>query len=493
MQLLSGHKATRAALPLAFLFLGGALGLANCAGASSSPGGSPAALAVPVGLWAVDPTLVDEVVPLTQALVRARPENPPGKTRAALEVVAARLRAAGIEPELKAYGEDGHANLWAVLPGRNRALPPLVLMGHSDVVPADAADWSSPPFEAARVGEHLVGRGVIDMLGMVALQTLTLVALKTSAVPLERDVVLLVEGDEEVAGLGAQAALRDWPALRGAWAVLTEGGFLLESYLRPGEDLAAITVAEKGILQVTLSARGPAGHGSVPLQDAAPDRVLRAAQRVLDREVPRRVTAPVEAQLHALGAQRGGIEGFVLTTPPLSTLVGQSVLEATAQSRALLRDTCALTLMSAGVKRNVIPSTASASFDCRLLPGTTPEGFRDRLLVLVDDPRVDLSVALSRAPSASNPDHPLVRALGARLKAEMPALVVLPILTRGSTDCSFLREAGVPCYGLIPVRLSDQELDAMHGTDERVRVVELEKGLSRLVDVSAALAASAAN
>lgn len=486
------HTTTRAAPPLAFLFLGAVLGLLGCAGAATAPGGAPPAPTVPVGLVPLDPALVDEVVPLTQALVRSRPENPPGRTGAALELVAARLRAAGIEPELKSYGDDEHANLWAVLPGRNRALPPLVLMGHSDVVPADAADWSSPPFEAARVGERVVGRGVIDMLGMVALQTLTLVALKSSAVPLERDVVLLVEGDEEVAGLGAQAALRDWPALRGAWAVLTEGGFLLESFLRPGEDLAAITVAEKGILQVTLSARGPAGHGSVPIPDAAPDRVLRAVLRVLDREVPRRVTAPVETQLRALGEQRGGIEGFVLTTPPLTQLVGQQVLEATAQSRALLRDTCALTLMSAGVKRNVIPSTASASIDCRLLPGTTPEAFRDRLLTLVDDPRVDLTVAVSRAPSSSNPEHPLVRALGARLKAEMPALVVLPILTRGSTDCSFLRDAGVPCYGLIPVRLSERELDAMHGTDESVRVVELERGLSRLVDVSAALAADRA-
>lgn len=300
-----------------------------------------------------------------------------------------------------------------------------------------------------------------------------------------------MEGDEEEDGAGAQAALRDWPAVRGAWVALTEGGFLLEGYLRPGEDIAAITVAEKGILQVTLSARGPAGHGAAPMPDAAPERVVRAVARVLARDDHRRVTPPVEAQLRALGAQRGGLEGVALATPGLATLVGLSALEATAQTRALTRDTCAVTMLDSGIKRNVIPSTASATLDCRLLPGTEPRAFRDRLLLLVDDPRVDLTVLEARAPSASDPAHPLVQALTARLKAEMPGVVVLPILTRGATDCSFLRDAGVPCFGLVPVRLDERELDAMHGADESVRAVELEKGLSRLVDVVAALAGRA--
>lgn len=477
--------------PLAFLIATMPAPL-GCAGAALSQAAGTALPPVPVGLVELDPALVDEVVPLTQTLVRTRPENPPGNVRAAIEVVAARLRAAGLEPELRAYDGEERVNLLAVLPGKNRALPPLLLMGHVDVVPAEAADWSSPPWDAARVGDRVIGRGVIDMLGMVATQTLTLVALKTSGLTLERDVVLLVVGDEEVEGRGVQAALRDWPVVRRSWAALTEGGFLLESFLRPGEHLAVITVAEKGLLQVTLSARGPAGHGSVPLADAAPDRVVRALARVLGRDIPRRITPPVEAQLRALGEQRGGLEGLVLTTPPLSSIAGMAVLDATAQSRALLRDTCALTLLDAGVKRNVIPATASATLDCRLLPGTEPAAFRDELLRLVDDPRVDVTVVQARAPSSSDPAHPLVAAFAARLKAEMPAMVVLPILTRGSTDCSFLRQAGVPCYGLIPVRLDARELDRMHGTDESARTRELEKGLPRLLDVTAALAGAVA-
>ena len=301
MSRLALTPATRAAPPLAFFFaalVGGCVGRA---------GGSALHPQVP-SVGSPRPGAARRGGAPTQALIRARPENPPAAS-AAVEVLAARLRAAGIEPELRAFAGDERVNLLAVLPGKNRALPPLLLMGHSDVVPADAADWSSPPWEGALVGDRLVGRGTTDMLGMVALQTLTLVALKSAALPLERDVVLLVEGDEEVEGKGVQAALRDWPAVRGAWVALTEGGFLLESYLRAGEDLAAITVAEKGILQVTLSARGPAGHGSVPLPDAAPDRVVRAVARVLDREVPSHHGARASAAA-ALGEQRGGLRGW---------------------------------------------------------------------------------------------------------------------------------------------------------------------------------------
>lgn len=479
---------TRAVPPLALSFAGALLGCA--AGPAPAPAASSSAERMVT--LDLDAALVDEVVALSQALVRARPENPPGRERAVVELVAARLRAAGIEPELRAFAGDERVNLLAVLPGRDRTLPPLLLVGHSDVVPADAADWSSPPWEGALVGERLIGRGAIDMLGMVALETLTMVALAQSGLALERDVLLLVEGDEEVDGAGMRAALHDWPVLTGAYAALTEGGYLLEDYLRPGEDIAAIAVAEKGILQVTLSARGPSGHGSAPMSDAAPDRVVRAVARVLGREVERRVTPPVAAQLRALGAQRGGLEALALATPGLGTAIGMQVLEATAQTRALTRDTCALTMLSSGLKRNVIPATASATLDCRLLPGTTPAAFHDRLLAVVDDPRVDLTVALSVAPTSSSPEHPLVDALTARLKAELPGLVVLPILTRGTTDCALLRAAGTPCFGLVPVLLEARELDAMHGTDEGVRVRELEKGLSRLVDLVLSLAAPSA-
>lgn len=448
---------------------------------------------------AFDESLVGELVPLTTELIRARAENPPGDEGRVVAILAARLQQAGIEVKTAAVdGNDKRLNLMARLPGTPKAeqgLVPggtgaIVLLGHSDVVPADAIEWSVPPFEGAVHGDRLLGRGAADMLSMVALETLALVALSTLP-PAERpahDVVLLVTADKEVDGKGIQQALRDWPELKAARGAINEGGFLLESYLRPGEDLAAIAVAEKGLFQFVLETNGPSGHGSTPVDDAAPDRVVRAASRMLAHSSSFRWTRATERQMHDIADARGGVEGIVLANPPLATLLAQGTLEATPSSRALFRDTCALTMLEGGVKRNVIPATARATFDCRLLPGTDPVEFRDDVLITVDDPRVKLTVLNAASASGSDPDGAIVQMFRARVKQEMPAAVVAATLTKEATDCRFLRAVGVPCYGFIPIRITRDELEALHGKDESVRVAELEKALARLVDVTHALA-----
>lgn len=443
-----------------------------------------------------DEALVGELVPLTTELIRARAENPPGDEAKVVTILAARLQQAGIEVKTAALdGNDKRLNLFARVMGTSGSrAKSVILLGHGDVVPADAIEWTVPPFEGAVQGDRLIGRGAADMLSMVALEVLTLVALQ--ALPPEQrpahDVILLVTADEEVDGLGIQQALRDWPELKDSAGAINEGGFLLESYLRPGEDLAAIAVAEKGLFQFSLEATGPSGHGSTPVDDAAPDRVVRAASRMLAREASFRWTRATERQMHDIADARGGVEGIVLSNPPLASLLAQGTLEATPSSRALFRDTCALTMLEGGLKRNVIPPTSRATFDCRLLPGTDPLAFRDDVLATVDDPRVKLTVLNAAAASGSDPDGAVVNVMRARLKQELPAAVVAAVLTKGTTDCRFLRAAGVPCYGFIPIRITRDELEALHGKDEAVRVTELERALARLVDVTYALARSPA-
>jgi acetylornithine deacetylase/succinyl-diaminopimelate desuccinylase-like protein len=442
---------------------------------------------------AVDAALLDEVVPLAAALIRSRPENPPGHEHRAIAVLAERLTEPRLRAEIAPFetatsGGDARTNLRVDLPGTDPRRAPLVLLAHADVVPADPAAWSVSPWDGVVRGGALYGRGAADMLGPTALQALTLVALARQPLPLPRTIVLLVTGDEEGEGKGIQAALERWPDLKEAFAVLTEGSFLLESYLRPGEDLAPIAVAEKGLFQFRLEAQGASGHGSTPMDGAAADRVVLAAERVLRREPPFVLTRPVADNLAALGAGRGGVEGMVLGTPWLRDIVARRTMGATSTTRALVNDTCALTVLRAGDKTNVIPGRAEAVFDCRLLPDTSPAVFRDALLVAVDDPRVSLVPLQVHPATGSDPDHPLVEALRARLEREAPAPIVTTTLTKGATDCRFLRDAGVPCFGFSPIRLNAEELDAIHGDDERVRTDELEKGLSRLVDVVMALA-----
>jgi carboxypeptidase PM20D1 len=209
---------------------------------------------------------------------------------------------------------------------------------------------------------------------------------------------------------------------------------------------------------------------------------VQAAARVLRRDPRARVTEPVLRQLAALGRDRGGIESVVLGNGALARAVAPSLFDAPA-TQPLVKDTCALTMLSAGVKENVVPARASATFDCRILPGTDPRAFHDEMLALVADPRVTLTVFQAIAATGSNPDHALLDAWRARLKQEAPAMVVAPILSRGATDCRFVRAAGVPCYGFMPVHVTPEELDRLHGKDEQLRVVELEKGLQRMVGV----------
>lgn len=449
-----------------------------------------------------DPALLDEVAALTASLIRARPENPPGNEQRVVELLAPRLRDAGLEVEVAPFDPAGvdvapvaggradgpRLNLKAVLLGRDPRLPPVLLLGHSDVAPADPTRWSSPPYEAARQGERLVGRGALDMLSMVALETLTLAALAQADVPRERDVILLVTGDAEGDSDGIRAALRTWPVLAKAAFALDEGGFLVESLVRPGEDVAVVGVAEKGLFQFRLEATGDGGEGHTPLSGAAPDRLVAAVARLLEREAPFRLTPESERQLRDLGAATGGLEGALLEHPALAAAVARPLVENSPGLGAPTRDTCALTILDAGIKRSVIPARATATFDCRLLPGTDPAAFHDRVLTAMNDPRVKLTVLQAAAATSSDPDHVVVQAIGARVRQELPRAAVVATLGRPATDCRFLRAARVPCYGFVPVRVTRDELDAIHGDDESVRVPELEKGLARLVDLTAFLA-----
>ncbi len=451
---------------------------------------APALDTTPVPL---DPMLADDVVALTAELIQKRPENPPGDEGKVVDVVAAKLSQAGFTVDVRPFDGPTRTNLLAVLPGEDRSLPPFILLGHTDVVPAEAAEWSprAGPWDGAIDKGALAGRGALDMLGMVALQTQTMIALKAAGVVLARDVALVLTGDEEIDGKGVVAAIEAWPhVLRPGARVLTEGSYFLESMLAPGEDIAAVAVAEKGLFQFRLRARGPSGHGSTPQKDSATDRLVRAARRIVDVDRPLRLTTPTERMFGALGKSRGGVQGAVMANPPILLLVGGDTLAASATTRALLSDTCALTMMSAGQKVNVVPSMAEAVFDCRILPGTDPAAFRDEVLRTIDDPKVELLVISAIAASGSPDDDLVMHAIRARMKSELPAVAVVPILTKGATDARLLRSHGLRAYGYVPIRITADELDSIHGKDERVRVLELKQALPRLVDITAAIARS---
>lgn len=465
------------------------LPLLACASSPSTPGPAladgPPESASATAL--VDEDLLAELVPLARALIRTGgPQG--GGFRAALRLVDERLQAAGVFTERHASASA--ESLLARIPGAEPSAPPLLLVAHADTFPADPAAWpeDAPPFDGALVGEHLVGRGALDMHGPLALYTLGLVQLARLDERPHRDVLLLVTSDGEGAQLAIREALSRWPRLRFAEPALGKGGFLLEDGLRAGEDAVLVTHGEKGRLHVRLSTQGEALPAERATEPSAPGRLLQALGRVIGSHPEPRVPAALLPTARALLEARGGPLALLAQSDATLALVAEDVLAQDPLGAPLLASTCALLTLRSGAPTPVVPPWAEAELDCRLVPGQAPSAFRDRLLLAIDDPRVTLEVLDAVPASSSPPTGRLLEVLAERLAAERPGAPLLSVMSAKRTELGWLRARGIPAYGFAPLRVDRDELQALHGPNERVRVRELKDALNRVVDLMRALA-----
>jgi acetylornithine deacetylase/succinyl-diaminopimelate desuccinylase-like protein len=428
----------------------------------------------------------DEVIEHLRALVRCDTTNPPGNETAAAEYLAGVLGAAGVEARV-IESAPGRGNLVARLQAGATPNPAdaLLLHAHLDVVPARAADgWTHEPFSGDLADGFIWGRGALDNKAAAAMMLVALLALAGSGVPLRRDVIFAATADEEAGGFaGAGWLVGDHPELIDAAYCIGEGGGY--STVIGGKRFYPCSIAEKGFCRLRLHARGPAGHGSLPVPDNA-ILTLGAALRRISRPLPHHRVRAVEEFLGGLGRLVGGPAALALRelgrsgrgTGLLSaaTRRGSPALRDTArQLNALLRNTASPTVLEAGLRDNVIPATATATLDGRFLPGQTAETFVAELraalgprlarLVEIEVDRVGPAVEL---PWASPLADALVAAT-ARHDAEAP---VLPFMLYAVTDAKHLVK--LPSlrhlYGYNPLRaprgfsLPEQ----LHAVDERV-------------------------
>jgi len=412
--------------------------------------------------------------------------NPPGHEAPAIEFLADMLRLRGFEP-IVIESAPGRANLIARLPARNNKAQaqPCLLYAHADVVPADAAEWSIPPFEGRIEDGFVWGRGALDSkgLGVIFLQALTL--LKQSMLPLNRDLVLLIAADEEVSGAFGVAWLLDhYPELVQAEYVWDEGGVGLCLSNGPYPCLYQVAVAEKGSLTVRLVARGTPGHAAVPHADNPQDRLIRTLQRLRSWHHSPRLTKPAVKMLQTLAASQQFPRSFLFARadhlfwrPFLHNL-----LESDSLFSPLIRNTVSLTMLRGGQSSNVIPSQAEAELDIRLLPGEDPQEVLASLRSIIADPRVSIEVLempIDHPPSSIDTDF--YRALAQTLQTFQPPGLVVPYLTPGTTDSRFFRRAGMNAYGLTPMLLDIWELSRIHGIDERVSIANLRWGIQLVI------------
>lgn len=406
--------------------------------------------------------------------------NPPGNEAAAIEFLAKILRDRDLTPQI-IESAPGRTNLIVRLPTPHRAAaPPCLLYAHADVVPANSADWSAPPFSGQIKEGFVWGRGALDDkgLGVIFLQALTL--LKNCAPPLKRDIILLIAADEETCGRYGVAWLLDHhPDLIRAEYVWDEGGMGLRQSAK-GQYIYNIAVAEKGALTVHLTAQGTPGHASIPHRNNASDRLVRALSRLAEWHRPIRLTPPVIEMLHSLAPGQTFPRSLLfaharnkLTWPFLFPLLDQDALFG-----PLIRNTVSLTMLRSGQKSNIIPAQAEAKLDIRLLPGEDPAAVLGDIRAIIKDGRVlveaeEMPVAHSPSDSATEFFHALADTL---LRLSPPGLVT-PYLTPGATDSRFFRRAGMKAYGFMPMLLDNQELSRIHGVDERISTANLSFGI----------------
>lgn len=434
-----------------------------------------------------DTVAEQDVVSLAADLIRFDTTNRGGgdaREREAAEYVAARLAECGMNPVLL-ESAPGRANVVARISGSDPAAAGLLLHGHLDVVPADPAVWSVPPFSGELRDGVLWGRGAVDMKNAVAV----LIALarkwaRTGLGP-QRDIVLAFTADEEdTAAYGARWLVDNHAELFDgcAEAIGESGGFTFHA----GRDqrLYPIASAERGTAWLKLTAHGTAGHGSKPNADNAVVRLAEAVARIGAHQWPVRLIPTVKAAIDAIAtavsapADSAPADGTWpgTGTEPLARLGPAGSLVA-----ATVRNSANPTMLQAGLKVNVIPSEAVAFVDGRVLPGYEAE-FAAAMDELTG-PDVSWEYAHRERPVEAPIDSPLVAAMASALRAEDPGATVVPHCMSGGTDAKQFARLGMSCYGYTPMVLpTGYDYYAMfHGVDERIPVSALHSGL-RIMD-----------
>ncbi|MGI5429728.1 M20/M25/M40 family metallo-hydrolase [Streptomyces sp. CA-179760] len=427
----------------------------------------------------VDGQALDEVVTYTSDLIRIDTTNRGGgdcQERPAAEYAAARLAEAGIEPTLLERTK-GRTNVVARVEGTDPGAGALLLHGHLDVVPAEAAGWSVHPFSGEVRDGVVWGRGAVDMKNMDAMILAVLRAWARQGVRPRRDIVIAFTADEEASAEDGSGFLADEHAalFEGCTEGISESG-AFTFHDGNGRQIYPIAAGERGTAWLKLTARGRAGHGSKVNRDNAVTRLSAAITRIGEHEWPPRPTATVRAALTELAALYG-IDSDLTDVDALLDKLGPAakLVEST------VRNSANPTMLTAGYKVNVIPGEAVAQVDGRYLPGGEDE-FRETLDRLTG-PDVEWEFHHREVALESPVDSATFARMRAAVEEFAPEGHVVPYCMSGGTDAKQFSRLGITGYGFTPLKLPEgYDYGAMfHGVDERVPVEALHFGV-RVLD-----------
>jgi acetylornithine deacetylase/succinyl-diaminopimelate desuccinylase-like protein len=418
-------------------------------------------------------------------LVRLDTTNPPGNETLVAEYLKKLCDIEGISSQMLG-GDAARLNFVARLPGSGK-LKPLLMMAHSDVVPADRSQWMVDPFSAELRDRYLWGRGAEDDKSLLAAELAVVVELKRRGVKLDRDIILLSESDEEAGSTGIQWMIANaWDKIDAEFA-LNEGGLALTTL--SGRRVYEIQTTEKIPTRVVLTAHGMAGHGSLPREDNPVVHLARAINRVAEADQPVHLNSTTRRYLRAI-AKLPDYHWLAQYLPKLEN--PRTALSAANRIRlsdpeldSMLRASVSPTMLSAGTKINVIPNTAEAQLDVRRMPDETHDEILERLRQIIHDPAVEVTAAPGREMPATEPSRTstaLYRAMQQAFTTAAPDAIAIPYMVRGATDGSFLREKGMDVYG-VPIFMRDDGQSRAHANDERIGAETLGAGANLLMEI----------
>ena len=433
----------------------------------------------------------DLAVTWMQEYLRVDTTNPPGKEMQAVEFYKKILDAEGIETRAFEYA-PGRGDLWARIPHTTaEAKRPLILLNHMDVVTSDASHWKVPPFSGEIRDGYIWGRGAQDMKDEGLAQLVVMVMLKREKVALDRDVIFLAVSDEEADGTGSDWFISHQRELLGnAEFLINEGG---ENQLQGGKvKFVGVDVGEKTTYWMKVVAHGRPGHGSRPNPDSAPNRLVRALNRIIAYRTPMRVLPVVDEFLRDMAPQETAERAAEYRNihKAIEDPKFQEEVEKDESLNFLLRDTISLTMMGGSEQTNVIPPEAWASLDVRILPGGDPKALLEAVRKVVNDPNVSVEPINGefRVANYSGTDNALYAAIKEVSGKYFPGTPVVPHITSGYTENQRYRPLGIASYGFNPYTATEEEGSTEHGNDERIRVEEVRRGPRVLFDVVVAVA-----
>jgi acetylornithine deacetylase/succinyl-diaminopimelate desuccinylase-like protein len=356
-----------------------------------------------------------------------------------------------------------------------------------DVVGAERARWTVDPFGAVMKDGYIYGRGALDDKSMLAANLATIVALKRSNAHLNRDVIFLATDDEEAGGEASIRTLiaRNWDKFAAGYA-LNEGG---EVVAKNGKvQYIAVQASEKVSVNVAVIAKGPSGHASIPTKDNAVVHLAAAVAKIGTYSAPVHFTTVVRRYFEGLAAiSDDEIAKWMrsLETSDRAEHAQRVIAEANPEWGDMMRDTIAPTMLSAGVRANVIPGEARAILNIRLLPGDTIDVLLGALTKLVNDPQVRLEVQPNAGLAAPNSslESDFYAVINKVATQDFGGAPVLPYQSPWATDSSQLRLHNVQAYGLWPFPVTDEDLKRMHGDNERLPVASFNKGIEVLLHI----------